>query len=159
MRYLGLPLGLTIAAFLCPGIPASAAAPPVTPSFNWLNGHWCSQTNDELIEEYWLPAAGGLSLGVSRTVKAGKASAFEFMRIENDQGVVAYIAQPQGRPPTIFRLTASGADWARFENPQHDFPKRVEYRRTSAGLRAEIAGPGDAGKETVIAFNYRRCVD
>ena len=29
-------------------------------------------------------------------------------------------------------MTASGADWARFENPQHDFPKRVEYRRTSS---------------------------
>ena len=60
-------------------------------------------------------------------------------------------------PPISFRLTASGDNWARFENPQHDFPKRVEYRRTANGLHAEIAGPGEAGKELVIPFDYRPC--
>ena len=51
-------------------------------------------------------------------------------------------------------MTASGDDWARFENPAHDFPKRVEYRRTPDGLHAEIAGPGKGGKELVIPFDY-----
>jgi hypothetical protein len=71
--------------------------------------------------------------------------------------VINYVAQPQGGAPTAFALRASGADWARFENPQHDFPKRVEYRRTATGLHAEIAGPGRDGKEVVIPFDYRAC--
>jgi len=29
-----------------------------------------------------------------------------------------------------------------------------EYRRTKAGLNAEIAGPGKGGKEIVIPFDY-----
>lgn len=137
---------------------ASAAGPP-SPLFPWLSGHWCSQVEDEVIEEYWLPPAGDRAIGVGRTVKAGKTTAFEFLRIESDAGTAVYVAQPQGRPPTTFRLTAVGADWVRFENPQHDFPKRVEYRRTDSGLHAEIAGPGKDGKEVVIPFDYRRCVD
>jgi hypothetical protein len=81
------------------------------------------------------------------------------MRIETRDGETRYVAIHEGQPPTAFRLTASGAHWARFENPQHDFPKRVEYRRIESGLRAEIAGPGKNGKETTIQFEFRRCVD
>ena len=138
---------------------ACAANAPPAHSFTWLSGHWCSQIDGELIEEYWMPAEGDLALGVGRTVKAGRIKTFEFMRIQTRDGVTNYIAIHEGQPETSFRLTASGQDWARFENPQHDFPKRVEYRRTSFGLHAEIAGPGKDGKEVVIPFDYRHCVD
>jgi hypothetical protein len=56
-----------------------------------------------------------------------------------------------------FRWAAGGADWARFENPAHDFPQLVEYRRSGEKLRARIAGPGKGGKESVISFEYERC--
>jgi hypothetical protein len=140
-------------------ITASAADVARPVSFAWLSGHWCSLADGELIEEYWLPPAGTLSLGLGRTIKAGKTTSFEFMRIETDADAPVYVAQPQGRPPTRFALADSGADWVRFENPLHDFPRRVEYRRTERGLHAEIAGPGADGKQLVIPFDYRRCVD
>jgi hypothetical protein len=123
----------------------------------WLAGHWCQDGADKRIEEQWLPPSGGLLVGMGRTVAGGKARSFEFMRIEIQDGVVTLVAQPEGVPPTPFKLTASGADWARFENPAHDFPKRVEYRRTPTGLHAEIAGPGKDGKEKVIPFEYVAC--
>lgn len=138
---------------------ACAANTSVVPGFAWLSGHWCSQSENQLIEEYWLPPNAGLALGVGRTLKAGKTVTFEFMRIETRDGVTDYLAMHDGKPAVAFRLTASGSDWARFENPQHDFPKRVEYRRTPGGLHAEIAGPGKDGKEMVLPFDYRRCVD
>jgi uncharacterized protein DUF6265 len=137
----------------------AAADDPPARRFDWLSGHWCSESGGQLLEEYWLPTEGELALGVGRTVKAGKTTTFEFMRIETRDGVTNYIALHDGQPPVAFRLTASGPHWARFENPQHDFPRRVEYRRTSSGLHAEIAGPGKDGKDRVISFEYRRCVD
>ena len=155
MHYLKSLLALGVIS----SITASAAEAPRPVLLPWLSGHWCSQVDDEVIEEYWMPPAGDRAIGVSRTVKAGKTTAFEFLRIEADAGTAVYVAQPQGRPPTAFRLTAVGMDWVRFENPQHDFPRRVEYRRTDSGLHAEIAGPGKDGKEVVIPFDYRRCVD
>lgn len=109
------------------------------------------------IEEHWLPTRGDLMLGVGRTVKDGKTVNFEFMRIESGVGGANYIALPQGGAPTTFRMTASGEAFARFENPAHDFPQRVQYRRTPDGLHAEIAGPGKDRKDVVVSFGYRAC--
>lgn len=148
---------LTLAMMVACVTGARGAEPPAAPDFGWLSGHWCTGIGDELIEEHWLSSQGDLMLGLGRTLKAGKTVSFEFLRIQHVDGLTHYLAQPQGAPPTTFRLTAAGAHWARFENPQHDFPRRVEYRRTPNGLRAEIAGPGKDGNKLVIPFEYRRC--
>jgi hypothetical protein len=134
-----------------------AASASTKTDLHWFTGHWCAEAGGEFIEEQWMAPRGDIMLGLSRTVKGAKTSSFEFLRIEWAAGVPSYIAQPQGRPPVAFKLTASGADWARFENPAHDFPNRVEYRRTKDGLYAEIAGPGEGGKETKIPFDYKTC--
>ena len=136
---------------------AADKQPASPPGLDWLVGHWCGDRKGDFIEEHWLDARGDVMLGVSRTVRGGKTRNFEFMRVEMADGVVTFIAQPQGEPPVPFKRTAGGADWARFENPAHDFPTRVEYRRTATGLHAEIAGPGEGGRERVIPFDYLPC--
>jgi hypothetical protein len=133
---------------------SSGAANP--PDLTWLAGHWCQQKGTELIEENWLPPRGGSMLSAGRTTSGGETRAFEFLRLEIKGREVTFIAQPNGVAPTRFAMTASGAGWARFENPEHDFPQRVEYRRTATGLHAEIAGPGGNG-EQVIGFDYLPC--
>lgn len=145
---------------LAMGVAAASmgAATNVTNSnLDWFVGHWCSESDGRFIEEQWLSPRGDILLGLSRTVKGGKTANFEFLRIEWRDGVPHYIAQPQGEPPVTFTRTAGGPDWVRFENPSHDFPTRVEYRRTKDGLYAEIAGPGEGGKELTIPFDYRTC--
>ena len=123
----------------------------------WMAGSWCADANARRIEEVWLAPAGALMIGMSRTVAANRRTPeFEFLRIELRDGVPTYLAQPQGAPPVAFKLTQSTDSSARFENPQHDFPQRIEYRRTGDGLHAEIAGPRQ-GKERVIAFDYKLC--
>lgn len=136
-----------------------AANAPTARDFGWLSGHWCAEIDGELLEEFWLPPVGDVALGIGRTIKGGKTTSFEFMRIQTRDGVTSLVAVLEGQAPTPFQLTASGAQWVRFENPQHDFPRRIEFRRTSSGLHAEIAGPGKDGKETIIPFDYRLCVD
>ena len=132
------------------------AADTISP-LAWLSGRWCSAPGDQLTEELWLPPRGSILLGVSRTVSTTETLGFEYLRIVERDGILHYLAQPAGRPPTSFKETARGEQWIRFENPGHDFPRRIEYRRDGDKLHAEIAGPGDDGKETVIPFNYRRC--
>lgn len=134
---------------------ASADTPPT--NFDWFVGQWCADRDGSFIEEAWLASKGDLLLGLSRTVKGGKTASFEYLRIEWKNSVPSYIAQPQGAPPVPFRWVAGGKDWARFENAENDFPKRVEYRKTPGGLYAEIAGPGEGGKELVIPFDYKAC--
>ena len=94
-------------------------------------------------------------LGMSRTVAGEKTVEFEFLRLEQRAGGIYYIAHPQARcPETMFKLTRSSATEAVFENPEHDFPKRIIYRRSGEdSLTATIDG-GEGGKAR--SFSFRR---
>ena len=127
------------------------------PAFDWLVGRWCLQRGDTVIEETWLPARGDIWFAVSRSVRAEVTTDFEFARIAQQDGVWSFLAQPQGKTATAFARTDGGDDWSRFENPQHDFPTRIEYRRTGDQLTATIYGPDKQGKEKAIRFPYQRC--
>ena len=91
------------------------------------------------IEERWSPPRGGAMLAVSRTVSRDKMVAFEFLRIVERGGGLVYIAQPGGRTATEFVLTEVGKTRAVFENPRHDYPKRIVYEPSAdGGLSASI---------------------
>lgn len=127
------------------------------PGLDWLAGHWCSSNGGQQAEEVWLPEAGGALLGMSRTVRGSKVESFEYMRIVSDDKAWRFHVQPNGVPPTVFVQVARGDAWIRFENPAHDFPNRIEYRREGEQIHAYIAGPGRDGQELKIPFDYRRC--
>lgn len=153
-----LPLSAAGAVLILLSTPtwSQAQSAPSLPA--WLAGAWCSAPGGPRIEEVWLAPGGGIMLGMSRTVTPNqRRPEFEFLRIELQSNVPTYVAQPQGGPATPFRLTASSDTHARFENPEHDFPKRIEYRRVGNTLHAEIAGPGRDGKERVIGFDFVAC--
>jgi len=127
------------------------------PGLDWLAGKWCGTDSGSQVDEVWLPSAGGQLLGMSRTVRDAKVASFEYMRIVFDGKGASFQAQPNGAPPTVFSQAARGEGWIRFENPAHDFPNRIEYRRDGGQLHASIAGPGPGGKDLKIRFAYRRC--
>lgn len=135
----------------------TGAATAATGELDWLAGHWCGGRAERTINEVWLPEAGGALLGMSRTVRGGKMESFEFMRLVPEGKDVGFHVQPNGLPATVFAITGRGEGSLVFENPAHDFPNRIEYRRDGDGLRATIAGPGRDGKKLEILFEYSRC--
>jgi len=120
--------------------PAFAAGPA---DLAFMRGTWEGRDGPLTFEERWTEEAGGLMLGVSRTLKGGRAVSFEFLRVEfRGNHTVVYIAQPGGKPKTEFRLTTSGPNVATFENPAHDHPKLIRYLLNASGeLVAELEGP------------------
>ncbi len=146
-----------ITATLAPPVMGEENSP--TESLDWMAGHWCSDSGAKSVEELWLPPRGEVLVGLGRTYTTDRTVGFEFLRIAAVDGVQSYIAQPGGEPPTHFARTAGGEDWVRFENPQHDFPQRIEYRRDGDNLYAEVAGPGNNGVEAVIRLDFRACED
>jgi hypothetical protein len=113
----------------------------------WLAGTWSGGTGPVRFEERWTPPAGGAMLAVSRTLKGDRMVAFEFLRIVERDGSLVYVAQPGGRPPTEFTLTAISADSATFENPMHDFPKMIRYsKRADGSLEARVSDGGQKGE-------------
>ena len=123
---------------------------------SWIAGSWETVPGGKRqIEEHWTGAAGATMMGMSRSVAGEKTVEFEFLRIEQRADGIYYVAHPQGRcPATDFKLTRASASESVFENPQHDFPKRIIYRkRADDSLTASIDG-GEGTK--TISFAYRR---
>ena len=138
-------VGLTL--ILC----ARAGAQEDLAGLSWLAGGWRGEMGRAVIEEHWTKAAGGMMLGVSRTVVGDKAVGFEFLRVEARPEGVYYVAQPNGRAGTEFKLTELEGESAVFENPEHDHPKIIRYRKNEDGsLTARIEGD-----EGVQAFAFR----
>lgn len=131
-----------IALVLSAGCAASQAQVDAFAPVAWLAGCWSAQGREAGSVEQWMTPAGGVMLGMARTVRNGRAVEFEFMQIRADaEGRLRFIAQPQGRPPTEFGLLRQAEDEAVFENAAHDFPQRVLYRREAADrLVARIEG-------------------
>jgi hypothetical protein len=121
-------------------VSAQAAAPGID-KLAWLAGCWQGQFGEAGTVEQWLPPAGGTMLGMSRTVKQGKTVDFEFMQLREQDGTLAFIPQPSGRPPAVFRLLRMGEADAVFEDPERDFPRRIAYARQDAThLLASLEG-------------------
>ena len=94
-------------------------------------------------------------IGVSRTIRDGLQTAFEFLCIVERDGSLVYQAMPNGRSPaTDFTLTKIDENNAIFENPTHDFPKMIRYtRREDGSLQAVVSGaPGSKP----ITFSFKR---
>ncbi|MEO8586308.1 MAG: DUF6265 family protein [Acidobacteriota bacterium] len=124
-------------------------------SLAWLSGAWGGDDAGMFNEETWLPPKAGSMLAVHRDVKGGKTVGFEFLRIEERDGSLVYIASPEGKPPTPFKLVESGAKRAVFENETHDFPRRVLYFREGETLHARIEGTR-GGKPAAKEWTWRR---
>ena len=134
--------------------PAAAEGPADLSPLGWLAGIWVAETGTSWTEERWAPARGGVMLGTSLSGKGDAASGYEFMRIAADaEGRIAFWGSPGGAPPVPFRLVSSDGDEAVFENPEHDFPTRIVYRRTGFGMTATVSGPDGANRQT---WRYKR---
>lgn len=83
-------------------------------------------------------------LGMSRTVRTGRTAGYAFLRIaQATDGRLALHALPSGQPQAVFPLPRQDEDTVVFQNPAHDFPRRVIYRRIGRnGLHARIEGKG-----------------
>src|SRR6185295_6898107 len=93
----------------------------------WISGDWQTAPGGRAaIEEHWTQPSGGSMMGMSRTVVGEKTAEFEYLRIEQRGESIYYVAHPKARcPGTDFKLTQVTATEAVFENPEHDFPKRI----------------------------------
>lgn len=122
----------------------------------WLSGCWRSDSGNRQITEHWMKPAGNTMLGMSHTVVDGKTREFEFIRIvQEENGDIFFVANPSGQKEARFKLMIVIDREARFENPEHDFPQRIIYRRDADSLVGRIEGVSK-GKEKAVNFPLKR---
>ena len=121
----------------------------------WLQGCWELVSPTRSVEEYWMAARGGSMIGVSRTIRNGKTTAYEMIVLREEGERLAYEAHPSGQPAATFLSTRISPTELVFENPAHDFPQEVGYRLKGETLLAWIRGI-QKGTEQRIEFPYKR---
>lgn len=140
---------------LLPTILAAQARP--TDKLGWFAGCWERRTQTGMVEEHWSAANGGMLLGFSRTVRRDTVVTYEQLRVSHRGDTLIYHASPAGQQPTDFRAVGGNLDeQVTFENPAHDFPQRIIYRKVGTdSLVARIEGMR-GGQLRGIDFRFAR---
>lgn len=123
--------------------------------FQWLTGQWERETRRGAVFEEW-SITGPTTLsgtGFSIDSKTGERVVSEEILLTRMGEDFFYIPKVKGNSlPVAFRLVSSSSDHLVFENPEHDFPQRIEYKRTSeGGLHATIS---DMARSKEIPFQF-----
>ncbi len=107
----------------------------------WLTGSWLCKTENYETGELWQTPKGNLMLGLNRIVSNEGKTAFEFLRIFQQEDEIFYAASPNGKPATYFRLIELTQNKVVFENREHDFPQKITYNLLEGNkLSASIEG-------------------
>jgi hypothetical protein len=139
------------------GAASGHADPAGIEDLRFMSGCWHGTFESDkgvgTIEEHYTEPASNLMLGTTRYLRGDEAVEFEFSAIRRDDRGVWLTPYPGGvASPDAFRLTSAGGDLAVFEAPEHDYPKRILYRRDADGtLNARI----DAGAEDPDGREWR----
>lgn len=150
-------LRLTILLFAVAGTAHTQTAKPTINDLSWLAGCWEANLRGREVNEQWMKPAGGIMLGMARTVSQGKAAEFEFTQIREDKdGSIYYVAKPSGQAEASFKLVKLQNKEAVFENPQHDFPQRIIYRLQPDGSLFARVEATEKGQTRGIDYPYKR---
>ncbi|MEZ5958726.1 MAG: DUF6265 family protein [Hyphomonadaceae bacterium] len=123
----------------------------------WLRGCWRTEPPREAesgatFYEVWTAPEAPIVLGYAYHEGEGEIQGWSQMRIESN-GRPELVDMPLGSFPVRYRLVEEDPDnHATFENQDHDFPTRIEYRREGNRLYHRISRDGADAQE----FEYRR---
>jgi hypothetical protein len=135
---------------------SAGARPATVAELGWMAGCWERVAGSRRIEEQWMAPRGGLMLGMSRTMAGDTLREYEQVALFERDGRLVYAASPARQAPAEFSSIAVSDSAVIFENPTHDFPQRVIYRRGGAdSLIARVEGMRD-GRLRGSDYPYRR---
>ncbi len=124
-----------------------------------LKGTW--QSDDQRFTEIWRMSRDSVyrATAFSRTDEKGVPPVTEeFIRIVRDGNAVYYEADVTGQNygrPVRFRLSKLDSNFAIFTNPNHDFPRKIEYRFQDHNLLVATVSDGEKSGRS-IEFKFHR---
>ncbi len=143
----GLILGALVMAAGCGGGQGPAKEPTAPTASDrtaaglptWLAGYW---QDPDGTTEAWV-TLGEVMVGVGMAAGGGtgiEPPRFEVMLLHREGDALVYTAMPGGTDSVDFTAVERGADAIGFENPAHDHPRRIDYRRDGDRLEVKLTG-------------------
>ncbi len=147
---------LTVFAISCliPGLAFSQLSSDKLSQFSWLEGSWKrtdAKPGYEAFETWW-KVSNKEYHGIGVTLKAGDTVFVEQLKLIQKQDELFYVAtvSPQAGP-VYFKIVASKEDGFTASNPNHDFPKEINYNLNENRIKATISGDGKS-----IDFHFKK---
>ncbi len=114
---------------------------------SWLEGSW-QRTNAKPGRsgvEQWKKISATEWIGKGINLRGVDTIFVEKLKIVAKDNALFYVADvPQNKTEVYFRFTALTERGFICENPEHDFPKKMEYEYNGSVLKAIISGNGQA---------------
>lgn len=124
-----------------------------------LQGAWMMEGKEKIYGERWVKLPGDSLRGLGYSIKQKDTSFLEEVILTRKDGKWTYtpktIGQGNGNPVT-FTLTVSKQREYVFENPKHDFPKRIIYRFVGRDSIHASIDDGTGSADARMDFYYRR---
>jgi hypothetical protein len=125
--------------------------------FSWLVGTWKMNAGSGYVIEQWKQLNDSTFRGKSLFVKApGDSMLQESIELSFRKGEWSYnptVVDQNNRQPVKFQVIFIGKGEFICENPVHDFPQRIAYRRIKNSLFASIEGTRN-GKYAKVNFDF-----
>lgn len=141
-----VPLALAcLAPLLLLALRVGAQDPPASPAerLAFLAGDWESRSPKESFRAHYGDPEGGMVLGVSKSVRGGKAVFFELEVFRAEGEELLLQPYPGGKAAASFRASKVEANSVTFANPENAFPKEITYAcPTKDTLRITLRGGG-----------------
>ena len=121
-------------------------------TFDWLIGRWerANEEEGKATYEIWTKKGVRDYAGFGYTLENKDTIWQERMRLNMDQGYWVLAIQAHEDPePVIFRMTQKTDTGFTCENPELEFPKSIQYRKSKGGFEATVSN-----EETEIAFEF-----
>lgn len=122
----------------------------------WLEGEWKTNNRSGFMGENWAQENDTLISGQGMVHIAGQLRVMEEINIYISDGEMYYTAkvseQNDGKQ-IIFVGTYIAPGHLVFENPEHDFPTRIVYKRTDSGtLEVNLSGRDKEDTRVITLF-------
>jgi hypothetical protein len=126
---------------------------------NWLVGNWENKMPEGILTEGWKKDNDSVFSGDSYFINPKDTIHFESIKLTQKGEELIYIATVPGQnkdEPVEFKLTSDTENVFTFENPAHDYPQKISYKKVDENnLVATISGK-QQGKDSQESYPMKR---
>jgi hypothetical protein len=126
---------------------------------NWLVGSWEQKLPEGTLVENWKMENDSTYSGESYFIKEKDTLSFESIELLQKGDMLYYIPTVKGQnndKPVTFKMTSDADNSFTFENPAHDYPQKIVYKKAGANdLIATISGK-QQGKDSQESYAMKK---
>ncbi|HNP32938.1 MAG TPA: DUF6265 family protein [Flavobacterium sp.] len=126
---------------------------------NWLIGSWEQALPEGILTESWTKENDSTYSGKSFFIKQKDTIHLESIVLIQKNEELFYIPTVKGQnndEPVTFKLTSDAENAFTFENPKHDYPQKIMYKKVASDRLVAVISGKQQGKDGQESYPMKR---